>query len=191
MRYVFHLCAMIAVALAVGFGLSFVALNDGRLVGSYRFGPWAAWPAAGSPSPDPYTRAHIARDGALQLGQSEGLTFTAATDSDGRPLDRNCRYRIDGTTPVTSFWTLVPETADGTPIARPGTPAGFNSARIARANDGSAQLYVSRNLAPYNWVEITGSGPFNLVLTLYDLQTFAGFGAGVETLPSIILEGCA
>lgn len=182
---------MIAVALGVGFGLSLVALNDGRVVGAYRLGPWSAWPAAGAPSPDPYTRAHLSRDGALQLGQSEGLTFTADTDSDGRPLDRACRYRIDGTTPVTSFWTLVPETDDGMPIARAGTPPAFHSARIARANDGSAQLYVSRSLAPYNWVEIEGDGPFSLVLTLYDLQTFAGFGAGVETLPSITREDCA
>src|SRR3990170_4069258 len=98
---------MIAVALGIGFGLSWYALSDGRLFGALQVGPWAAWPEAGAPAPDPYTKAHLSRTGALQLGQSEGLQFIASTDSDGRPLLRNCRYRIDGATPVATFWTLV------------------------------------------------------------------------------------
>ena len=52
-------------------------------------------------------------------------------------------------------------------------------------------LYVSRTLAPQTWLEIAGDGPFTLVLTLYDTPIFAGVGAGVETLPSILREACA
>ncbi len=94
---------MLAVALLVGFGLSWYALTDGRLFGAYQSGPWVAWPQAGSPDPDPYSRAFLSRNGALQLGQSEGLQFVATTDSDGRTLDRICAYRIDGTTPLATF----------------------------------------------------------------------------------------
>ena len=181
---------MIGVALCVGFGLSWYALNDGRPFGSLRIGPWAAWRDVGSPAPDPYTRAYVARTGALQLGASEGLQFVATTDSDGQRLDRSCRYRIDGTTPVSAFWTLVPMAADGTIITRPDGPAAFNSARVARATDGSLQLYVSKSLSPRNWLEITGEGAFSLVLTLYDTSSFAGVGSAAASLPAIIREAC-
>ena len=191
MRFLGHLLAMIATALLVGFGLSWYALSDGRLFGTIEIGPWAAWRDAGSPTPDPYTRAFVSRNGALQLGASEGLQLVATTDSDGQPLDRACRYRIDGTTPVATFWTLVPTAPDGTPIARPGGPAGFNSGRIARAEDGSMQLYVSKTLSPFNWLEITGEGAFVLALTLYDTSSFAGVGPTVATPPSIIRETCS
>jgi hypothetical protein len=183
---------MLLVALLVGFGLSWYALNDGRLFGALEIGPWQAWKDVGAPAPDPYTRAFIARSGALELGATEGLQFVATTDSDNRRLDRNCRYRIDGTTPAARFWTLVPVSAeDGAPIARPDGPAVFQSARLSRAGDGSVELYVSKSLAPQNWLEITGEGAFNLVLTLYDTSSLSGVGSEVASLPSIIREACA
>lgn len=191
MRFLTHLVLMFAVALSVGFGLSWFALSDGRLFGAYRIGPWASWPAAGSPAPDPYTRAHIARSGALQLGQSEGLEFIASTDSDGRALDRACTYRVHGTTPVASFWTLVAETADGANIARPDGVESMHSARLVRDGDGSATIFVGKALSPLNWLEITGDGPFVLALTLYDTAAFGGVGSGADTLPVIDREACA
>jgi hypothetical protein len=181
---------MMAVALAVGFGLSYYALTDGRLIAAYEVRPWDAWPDVGSPSPDPYTRAYLARTGALQLGLTEGLQFVAQSDSSGIPLDRACRYRIEGVTPVASFWTLLAADLDGGVIARPGGPLAFNSSRIAREADDSMILYVSRSIAPMNWLEITGEGPFELVLTLYDSSVFAGVGSGVEGLPTITREAC-
>ena len=190
MRFLINLFLMLAVALALGFALSYYSLTDGRLVGAAQFGPWSAWPRAGSPTPDPYTKAYLARTGALQLGQAEGVQLVATADSDGNPLDRNCRYRIDGRTPTSSFWTLVPTTPDGATIARPDGPPGFESSRIARAADGSVQLYVSKSLSPLNWLELSGNGPFWLVLTLYDTTLFTGAGAGDAVLPAIIREAC-
>lgn len=190
MRFILHLLAMIAVALAVGFGLSYYALTDGRLFGAFEVGPWAAWPEVGAPDPDPYTRAFLARTGSPQLGASEGLQFIATHDSDGQLLERNCRYRIDGKTPVASFWTLAPVTPEGVNVTRPGGPLAFESNRISRAEDGSAVLYVSPTLAPLNWLETTGDGPLELVLTLYDTSIFTGAG-GAVTLPSITRESCA
>lgn len=181
---------MLAISLATGFGLSWYALTDGRFFGAYQSGPWTTWLRAGTADPDPYTRAYLARNGALQLGLSEGVQFVATTDSDGQPLDRACRYRIDGTTPTATFWTLIPTDTHGTSIARADGPEGFHSARIARANDGSMQLYVSRTLAPLNWIEITGSGTFWLVLTLYDTSLFSGISSSQTTLPAVIREAC-
>src|SRR3569833_3268276 len=125
---------MLVVALAIGFGLSWYAVTDGRLVGAAQIGPWTAKPRSGSPEPDPYTKAYLARSGALQLGQGEGVQFVATTDSDGAPHNRNCRYRINSTTPTATNKTHEPTAPDGSTIARPDGPPGFNSARIARAN---------------------------------------------------------
>lgn len=191
MRFVAHLLGLIAAALVVGFGLSFYAVTDGRAIGAFKSGPWSAWPAVGASAPDPYTRAYFARTGTLQLGTSEGIQFVATADSDGRALDAACRYRIDGTTPVAAFWTLVATTPEGVSIARAGTPIAIRSSRLARASDGSIIVYVSRGLAPRNWLEIDGDGPFELLLTLYDTSIITGVGAGATVLPSIIREACA
>jgi hypothetical protein len=67
----------------------------------------------------------------------------------------------------------------------------FHSARLSRAGDGSVELYVSKTLAPQNWLEITGNGAFDLILTLYDTSSLSGVGADVAALPSIIREACA
>ena len=82
MRFLGPLLTAIAVALAVGFGFSWYTLNEGSLFGTITVGPWSAWEEAGTATPDPYTRAHVARNSALQLGASEGLQFVATTDSD-------------------------------------------------------------------------------------------------------------
>ena len=190
MRFLGPLLTAIAVALAVGFGFSWYTLNEGSLFGTITVGPCSAWEEAGTATPDPYTRAHVARNSALQLGASEGLQFVATTDSDGLRLDRDCRYRIDGTTPVATFWTLVPVAADGTIISVPGTPATFHSRHVARASDGSLQLYVSKTLSPRNWLEITGEGPFALQFSLYDASSFAGVGTAEAEMPTIIREAC-
>lgn len=182
---------MLVVALGVGFGLSWFALTDGRVFVAFEVGPWAAWPAAGSATPDPYTRAYLARTGALQLGQSEGLQFTAVNDSDGHTLDRACTYRLSGPTPSATFWTLVATDSEGGNVARPGGEPSLQSGRLAREADGSAILHVGRQLASGNWLELAGEGPFQLVMSFYDISAFAGSGGTFEGMPTITRETCA
>lgn len=191
MRFLTHLLLAIGVALAFGFGLSWFAITDGRFFGVTQVGPWTTWREAGAPTPDPYTRAYIARAASLQLGASEGQHYLANVDSEGRALNRSCRYRIDGTTPVATFWTLTAVDDAGALITREGGPKALSSTRIARANDGSMELYVSRTLAPRNWLEIAGDGSFLMSLNLYDTSSIGGVGTAVVTLPSIIREACA
>ena len=189
MRFVFYLLTMISVALGVGFGLSYYALTDGRLFGVAQVGPWHAWPDVGANAPNPYTRGHLARTAAFELGQAEGLQFIATSDSDGRPLTRDCAYRIDGNTPLATFWTLVALDDAGVNIAAPDVAAAMRSSAIARADDGSIIINVGTRLLPLNWLELTGQGPFNLVLTLYDTAAFSGFSSDAS-MPAIIRGAC-
>jgi hypothetical protein len=182
---------MVVVALGVGFGASYFALTDGRYFGVYRVGPWSAWPQAGTSTPDPYTRAYLTRSGTLQLGRTEGIRFVAETDSDGHRLLPNCTYRIDGQTPIATFWTLAATGPDGTLVSSQGTAKVMQSSRIARAADGSTVVRVGRGLSAGNWYEIDPDGEFWLVLTLYDAAIFTGVGIGFQGLPSITVEACA
>ena len=61
---------------------------------------------------------------------------------------------------------------------------------IARANNGSIVINVGTRLQPLNWLELTGTGPFSLVLTLYDTAVFSGFSDD-ESMPAILREDCA
>jgi hypothetical protein len=189
-RFVLYLLMMISVALGVGFGLSYYALTDGRLFGVAQVGPWHAWPDVGASSPNPYTRGHLARTAAFELGQAEGLQFTATADSDGEPLTRNCGYLVDGKTPLATFWTLVAVDGAGINIAAPDVAPAMHSNAIARAQDGSIVINVGTRLLSQNWLELTGEGPFKLVLTLYDTAAFSGFSSDAS-MPSIIRGDCA
>lgn len=181
---------MAAVALGIGLGLSAYALDQGAFAGVVRIGPWIAWPDSGNADPNPYSRAYLARAGALELGRGEGLQFTATTDSAGKPLERTCRYRISGDTPVASFWTLVATDARWVNIASPNGRPALRSSLLARTNQGAILAYVSTALSPENWLEITGTGPFQLVLTLYDTSLVSGISGGADLLPAITREAC-
>ena len=191
MRFVIHLLLMVTVALGIGFGLSWYALNDGRLFGGAQIGPWSAWPDVGSAQPNPYTRGHLARAASLQLGLSEGIQFTATSDSAGEPLTRNCTYHVAGTTPLATFWTLYAVDNEGINVAAPDAQAAIRSDSLARANDGAITLNVGTSLMPGNWLELTGTGPFSLVLTLYDTTVFSGLNGSTNPMPSIEREDCA
>ena len=190
MRFVLHLLMMIAVALGVGFGLSYYALTDGRLFGAVEAGPWTAWPDVGTAAPNPYTRGRLSRDAALQLGQAEGVRFTATLDADNRPLSRACSYRVRGTTPLATAWTLVALDEDGRNVAAPDMPLAMRSGELVRRADGTFDIHVGTRLRPGNWLELTGSGPFSLVLTLYDTAVFSGFSSDVS-MPTISRGNCA
>lgn len=190
MRFVLYLLTMIAVALSVGFGLSYYALTDGRLFGVSQVGPWAAWPDVGVINPNPYTRSHLARDAHLQLGQAEGIQFVATTDSDGDPLTRACSYRIDGKTPLATFWTLAAVDPDGRNIASPDGEIAMLSTGIARATDGTLAINVGTRISAGNWLEVIGRGPFELILTLYDTAAFSGFSDDTS-MPAILKGDCA
>ena len=180
----------LSIALGLGLGLSYMALGDKGLFGTFRLGPWVAWTEVGSPEPDPYTRSYISRSGALQLARAEGIRFTALSDSEGKILDRTCTYRIEGGTPVSSFWTLMAVDRNFAIISRSGTPLALHSQRLVRNDDGTALIRISPYLSADNWLEIRGEGDFRLVLTLYDSSVFSGFGSLVDILPTILREAC-
>ena len=190
MRFLIHQLLFFGIALGVGFGLSYLALEKGQLFSTLRVGPWVAWSEVGSPQPDPYTRAHISRDAALELARAEGIRFVATQDSAGQNLLAQCTYRVDGTTPESSLWTLVAIAQDGSFATKPNAPLALRSDHLIYEGDGSFEIHIGPDLSHKNWLETSSTGALKLALTLYDSSVFSGFTSAANSLPSIFLEGC-
>ncbi|KKB76739.1 hypothetical protein VW35_16570 [Devosia soli] len=178
-------------ALCTGFGLSYYALTDGRLFGAAEIGPWISWPDLGSSAPNPYSRGHLTREAALQLGRAEGLQFVSTTDNAGEPLNLSCSYTLVGHVPVSTFWTLVAVDPQGRNLAASDAELSLRSSEVVRDNEGVMTLHVGRFLSPGNWLELKGEGAFALRLTLYDTTAFSGFGSNNDTMPTITRGDCA
>lgn len=190
MWFVFRLLLGVAVAVSVGFGASYYALTDGRLFSAVRSGPWAAWPDIGQPLPDPYSRAFLARTGALQLGYAEGIQFVAHTDDDGQTLRASCNYSIEGVVPSASFWTLEATDLEGRNIAASADLMALHSERIARRGDGEISIGIGPSLAQGNWLPITPGNGFQIKLTLYDALIFSGRDTAIDEMPTIRTMAC-
>ena len=80
----------IVLVLALGGGIWSVdkVLDRFEGFGELRVGVWSAYPAAGTPDADPYSKARAARKAYLALGTAEGLPFYARSDNSGRQAGR-------------------------------------------------------------------------------------------------------
>lgn len=182
---------MLVVALATGFGASFWLLDDARLFGTMRLGPWVAVPATGDPNLDPYSYAHLIRAGRLQLGRGEGLRFSATTDSDGAALETRCDYVLEGATPASALWTLFALAPDGSLLGTTASAHVFSAPNLPRQPDGTARIRLSRTPQPGNWLHLPEGGGFRVVLSLYDTGLGSGTESEIPRMPAIIRQGCA
>jgi hypothetical protein len=177
-------------ALALGLGSTYLVLKGDPPFGSLRIGPWKTWPALGSADADPYMRAILAQRSEVPLGIGEGLGFTATTDSDGRALDSACTYRVGSVVPNARLWTLSVYDRDN---RLPRTALGrssFTSAEILRDAQDQFTITLSPILQDGNWLQLPGTGPFSLMLRLYDTPGAAGTGLAESVFPTIQRVGC-
>jgi hypothetical protein len=168
----------VAIAVGGGAGSVWLALDRDFGFGTVTIGAWTAFPDYGTPQADPYSRARFSREADLALGRAEGLVFTA-------------RYRIEGTLPPARFWTLSARDANNAVIRLDGGRApALHSRTLLREPDNSIVTTVSRHVAPGNWLAVQGSGPFTLVLALYDTAISSSARIAEVELPAIVREGC-
>jgi hypothetical protein len=166
-RTLFILFLIAAAGLGLGGASAWYTLQSLDERGEIEVGPWSATPFAGDA--DPYTIARTVAEGSLPLGAAEGLVFHAAADSQGRGLDLDCDYAIEGSTPPARLWTLTAYTPDGQRIApSPGGGSALLSKEILRFSDGTFRIAVSRWPQPGNWLAVSGDGGLRLTLRVYD-----------------------
>jgi hypothetical protein len=177
-------------ALGLGLGSAYLALNGEPPFGSLRLGSWKVWPRLGSPEADPYMRAIIARRGDVPLATGEGVALTAQADSEGQALDSACSYRIGPVAPAARVWTLTLYDQEGHLLVSELGRSSFTSAEIVRDAEDRFTIVLSRTLQPGNWLQLPPSGPFRAVLRLYDPPGAAGAILSESTFPSIERLGC-
>jgi hypothetical protein len=179
------------VAAAVGLGATYLALTRGATFGALTIGSWTAWPKTGTVDADPYARAAIARGGRLPLATGDGVSFTAESDDDGKPLDGRCDVLLSGVTPAARFWTLTLYKTDGELASNSIGRFGFSSQEIVRHADGSFDIVVAPRANPGNWLPTGGIEHYELIMRFYDTAVGVSTKAGREIpMPTIMTRSC-
>jgi hypothetical protein len=178
--------------LALGVWATAELLADGGPFDMVSLGPWNVATRAGAIDADPYTRAALERSGEIPIALGEGLQMIARVDDAGRPLDRNCVYRVGPHVPAARYWTLGVVDLKGFPIDNPAERRVLRSSEILRESDGGFAIYVSGSAHSGNWLPVGRARRFALVLRLYDSPLSATAG-GIEkaAAPQIVRESCA
>jgi len=194
-RHVFRLPALVALTLAIAFGVGAWSaswtLKATSGFGAIKLGPWSAYPELQTASADPFAKAHRAGDGRILLGRAEGLIFTAQSDETGAALSGRCSYEVSGTTPPARFWTLRVTDDSGRQLeAPPRVPTSFNSWTTLRNIDGSFRIRLDAAASPGNWIWLDTRNNVSLVLTLIDTPSAASLSMVELDMPTISKIGC-
>lgn len=186
-KTIFNTAVVLVLALGGGIWSVDKVLDRFEGFGELRVGAWSAYPAAGTPDADPYSKARAARKAYLALGTAEGLPFYARTDNSGRTLQRGCTYRLSGMTPPARFWTVYPATPNLEPITpRDGLLEALHSRDVLYGDDGSVTITIGPDAAPGNWLPVEGGGEFVLVMTLYDTPAASSSGLSDLVMPGLV-----
>lgn len=190
-RTIFLTAIILVVSIGGGAASVWLALSASEGIGAVVISGWTAFPDVGTPDADPYSKARFAREGGLSLGRAEGITFVASHDTSGRPLRRECSYQIEGQIPSARFWTLY--AADEQRVVLPPTvrriPA-LHSQEMMRTVDGAISITASSHPAPGNWLGVSGRGPMQFVLTLYDTPAASSARVFEISLPQVLRVNC-
>ena len=191
MRFLIGSLYTFLLAAVIGLGSTWVALTRNTGFGTLKIGAWMARPKTGTADIDPYSRAAIARSGALPVAIGDGVAFVASTDDDGRTLDGRCDVVLSGTTPVARFFTLTLYDPDGKLVANSLDRQGFTSEELVRNQDGSFEVAVSPRARPGNWLPTGGVDRYILVMRFYDTSVGVATRAEREApMPSIKTGSC-
>jgi hypothetical protein len=183
--------AFAGAVLILGLGTSWYMIDVGTPLTTEKHGPWVGWTSAGRADADPYTRAHFARLGTLQLTTDIALTYLAYTDSDGNRLHSSCDYSVEGRDAGEHWWSLTVFNDRGDLIANAAQRHGYTSQTVALRSDGTFAVTLAREATPGNWLPTGGAGRLALMFTTFDAATpMLGKAEAPKALPVIRRVQC-
>jgi hypothetical protein len=190
-RLIFLTLLALAIAAGVGLGLTWTTATRGVDLGTLTIGSWTARPRSGSNEIDPYARASVARSGELPIGTGDGITFTATTDDNKKPLDGRCDVVISGVTPPARFWTLTLYDTKGRLVANTLDRYGFTSQEVVRSADGAFEVRIAARSRAGNWLPTSAIDRYVLALRLYDTPVGVATRSQKDApMPAIATVGC-
>jgi hypothetical protein len=185
-RLILDLLIVTMLAAAIGLGLTAYALEHPPQIDVLESGRWRTYTTSGTPEIDVYRLAGTAYRGEVPLAVGDGIAFTADRDDAGSSLRANCTYAVTGQFPDLRAWTLAVYDEEGGRIDNPAGRHGFANTELVRRADRSAEILISAQPQPGNWIPVSGSGPVTLVLRLYETTIGAlSGGRPVPLLPGI------
>lgn len=191
MRLIFLTLLGLAIAAGVGLGLTWTTATRGVELGTLTIGSWTARPRSGSNEIDPYARASVARSGELPIGTGDGITFTATSDDNKKPLDGRCDVVISGVTPPARFWTLTLYDTKGRLVANTLDRYGFTSQEVVRSADGAFEIRIAARSRAGNWLPTSAVDRYVLALRLYDTPVGVATRSQKDApMPAIATAGC-
>lgn len=187
-----NLVVFSALAFGGGIGTAWYMIEGGSRLSTRAFGPWVTWSSAGRPEADPYTRAHVVRNGLLPVSSTLEVTFRAKTDGTGGRLTSSCDYLVTLTNGEPDWWSLAVFDGQGRLVQNGADRYAFNHRTAMREPDGSVAITVARDARPGNWLPSGRSGRIVLVFTALDAGVAASVNDGgqVKALPDIQRTGC-
>lgn len=191
MRIVLQTLVFLSCGIGLGYCTADYAMTQGLSSVAVSNGPWTTWPNVARESADPYTRAHFAGTGKLAVPSYEAITFRTEKDSDGRTLDLDCTYEVSGPALASRWWSVTVYDEDGELIANPADRYSFNSTEMTRMPDGSFSVRISRDAQPGNWIPVSGSNTFFLVLRLYNAGPSISNNLKGAALPVVTRRACS
>lgn len=184
----------IGIVLIGGLGSSYYMVSAGSTLTTRTIGPWTTWKHEGRSDADPYTRAHFARSGTLNLTTDIATTYLASRDSDGLRLHSSCEYRISGKTLDARWWSITAFDDRGRLIRNPSDRYTFTSDTVAISADGTFTVTLARDARPGNWLPTAGAGRLTLAMTLLESEAAIAGDTEAEAelfeLPTIQRAGC-
>jgi hypothetical protein len=190
-RFLLGLIFSLAVAAAVGLGLTLGSLQRGIAFGAFTIGAWTSWPRNGTAEIDPYARANVARSGALPIGSGDGIAFFATADDRGTLLDGRCDVVVSGKTPQARYFTITLYDPDGKLVGNALNRYGFTSQEIVRKTDGTFEITIAPRARAGNWLPTGAVERYTLALRLYDTPVGVATRTGRETpMPAITTGSC-
>lgn len=184
----------IALALFGGISSSSYVIDHGWPLTTESHGPWQHWIRQGRADSDPYSRAHLAKSGALRIAADSAGIYEARTDSEGARLHSSCDYVLEGPDMEGLWWSLTVFDDSGQLIANDAARYAFTRDTAAISPDGSFIVTLGRDARPGNWLPTSGAGRIVLVLTILDPATGLSEDARAERaklLPTIRRDACS
>ena len=156
--------------IAIGMISAWYMLEKGSSLTTTFSGSWRMWSHDGSVGADPYTLAHMSRDGRLPITSSNALYFIANEDAEGEKIAADCDYLISGKPLDADWWSLAIYAKNGQSIKNKSQRSFVNSSSLLRLENGNYRIKLTRNVRPGNWIEISGSQQLTLMLRLYGIH---------------------
>lgn len=182
-----------AIVLIGGYGTSWYMVQAGSELTTQRIGPWVAWTAQARSDADPYTRAHFAKRGTLDLSTETAVTFITRGDKNNDPFDASCVYRVEGDDLAADWWSLTLYDAQGRLVKNTAERYSFTKDTVAFAPDGTFKVSLARDAHSGNWLPFGRASNFALALHLLqpDISILSEEdNADQLILPEVIKEGC-